>query len=161
MRHVLVVDDVPAICDIVKLALESDGACRVSMASSAFDAVAAIARDRPHGALIDAALPDLSGVVVANHALSLGVPVLMMTGDLQAQETFRDNGIPFVAKPFHIREVITQTSLLLREARERHAQLTLQMNRLIGNIAELREIVEQSRALKARSEALRRHLKRN
>jgi DNA-binding response OmpR family regulator len=145
MRHVLIVDDEPAICEVVKLALEADGTRRVTPASTAFDALAALRRDRPHGAIVDALMPKVSGISIASEALALGVPVLLMTGALHLQRAFTAHDIPFIAKPFHIAEMTAATRLLLGEARERHAQLTLQMARLIANVAELRGLVERSR----------------
>jgi hypothetical protein len=51
-------------------------------------------------------MPTVSGVAIATHALNLGVPVLMMTGEPQLKESFTLSGIPFVAKPFHIRDIV-------------------------------------------------------
>ena len=161
MRRVLVVDDIPAICGIVKMALEADGSCRVMTAVTAFDAIAALGIRRPDGAIIDVAMPAVDGLILARHALGLGVPVLMMTGEPTAQESFVASGIPFMAKPFHIHDVVAQTQLLLREATERHAQLTLQIARLTKNLTEMRGVLDRSRALHQRSQELRRRLKRS
>jgi DNA-binding response OmpR family regulator len=144
MRHLLVVDDCPAICDVVKMALEADGTCFVTGASTAFDALVVLRHDRPDGAIIDASMPAVSGIGIASQALTLGVPVLMMTGEPRAREAFFANGIPFLAKPFRAAEVIGEARLLLRDARKRHAQLTMQMTRVAANIAELRQILERS-----------------
>lgn len=144
MRQVLVVDDEPSVCKVVKMALEADGSCLVTTATTAFDAVAALRDERPHGAIIDVSMPVVSGISIANQALSLGVPVLMMTGEPQTLEAFAANGIPFLGKPFRIAEVIGETRLLLREARERHAQLTMQMARVVANVSDLTRILERS-----------------
>lgn len=130
--HVLVVDHEAAVCDVVRMALEADGAWRVTGALSAVDVLATLHEDRPHGVIIDAAMPPTSGLAVAVTALTLGIPVLLMTGTREVQQILSANGIPFLAKPIRIREVVTETRLLVREAKERHAQLTMQMARLIA-----------------------------
>lgn len=160
MRHVLVVNDAPAVCHVVKLALEEDGACSVTTASTAFDAIAAIDNERPNGAIIDAMMPGVTHLEIAKHALSLGVPVLMMTGELDLQEALIAHGIRFVPKPFRIRDLVAETKLLLQQARERHAQLVVTMARLAKTQAALAEVLEHSRALQKRAEELQRHLKR-
>jgi len=155
MRHVLVVDDVRAICDIVKFALEAETHHRVTTAFNAFDAIAAIAADRFDGAIIDASMPAVNGLTVAQHALGRGVPVLLMTGEPLAQKSFAAGSIPFVAKPFHVKDIVEETRLLLRAARERHAQLSLQMAQLARNLAELDAAMARARALRKRARGLR------
>jgi len=158
--HLLVVDDVPAICEVVKLALEADRHHRVMTAFNAFDAIAAIDLDRYDVAIIDASMPAVNGLTVAQHALARGVPVLLMTGEPLAQQSFTAGSIPFVAKPFHVKDIVEQTRLLLHEARERHAQLTVQMARLAKNLAQLDAALARSRALRRRSQELPHRLRR-
>ncbi len=160
MRHLLVVDEERAICDVVKMALEADATCRVSRAATAFDAVSVLRRDRPHGAIIDFCFRSPLGLTITSQALSLGVPVLLTTADLKTREALRANGVPFLAKPYHIRDVVKETHLLLEQARERHAQATAQLARLAANIAELRELTTASRIERERLRATLRRLDR-
>lgn len=159
MRHLLVVDEEPAICDVVKMALEADATCRVSRAFTAFDAVAVLRRDRPHGAIVDFCLTSAFGLMITSQALNLGVPVLITTGDLRTRERLRANGVPFLAKPYHIRDIVEQTRLLLEQARERHAQAAAQLVRLAANIAELQQLATASRAERQRLRATLRRLR--
>src|SRR6185312_17177211 len=82
MRHVLVVDNDSAICDVMRLGLEADGTCRASTATAVDDALRIIDRDPPDAAVVDAIMPPgPGGLVFASRAVGLGVPVLIVTGD--------------------------------------------------------------------------------
>lgn len=161
MTHILVVDETSANCSIAKLALEADGAYQVTTASTAFDAVEAIELRHPQGAIIEAAMPQVSGLAIARHALSAGIPVLMMSGDTETQRALKAAGVPCLAKPLQVRDIVIQTMLLLQEARERHAQLTMQIARLAKTLVDLGEIIEHSRTLLQESEELRRRRTRS
>jgi len=101
MQHVLVVvDDEPAICELMQTALEANGSCRVTPAFSAVEAVAILQRDRPDAAIIDAVLPQVSGLRLAIQALDLGVPVLIATGELATQAKLEAVGCPYLSNPF-------------------------------------------------------------
>lgn len=138
MRHLLVVDDEPAICELVQLALEADGSCRVTRASSVSEAVALLQRDPPDGAIIDAILPQLSGLQLASQFIDRGVPVLIVTGEPATRERLEDVGCPHLAKPFPINVLVAETNALLDEAVQRRAQLALLLPRLIARTMPLR-----------------------
>jgi two-component system, OmpR family, response regulator len=158
MRHVLVVDDEPAICELVQLALEADGSCRVTRASSVGDAVALLQRDPPDAAIIDAILPQLSGLQLASQFLDHGVPVLIVTGEPATREKLEDIGCPHLAKPFPINVLVAETSALLDEAVQRRAQLALLLPRLIAKTMPLRIAIARQRE-KARRKRRRRSTK--
>lgn len=138
MRHVLVVDDEPAICELVQLALEADGSRRVTRASSVADAMALLQRDPPDGAIIDAILPQLSGLQLASRFIDHGVPVLIITGEPATRERLEGIGCPHLAKPFPINLLVAETNALLDEAVERRAQLALLLPRLVARTSPLR-----------------------
>ena len=138
MRHLLVVDDEPAICELVQLALEADGSCRVTRASSVSEAVALLQRDPPDGAIIDAILPQLSGLQLASQFIDRGVPVLIVTGEPATRERLEDVGCPHLAKPFPINVLVAETNALLDEPVQRRAQLALLLPRLIARTMPLR-----------------------
>jgi DNA-binding response OmpR family regulator len=155
MRHVLVVDNEPAICELVQLALEADGSCRVSSASSVDDAIALLRRDPPDAAIIDAILPHSSGLQLAALALDRGVPVLIVTGEPSTRERLESVGCPYLAKPFPINVLIAETNALLDEALQRRAQLALLLPRLVTKAAPLRIAIAR-----LRERARRKHLRR-
>src|SRR5215472_14896653 len=65
MRHLLVVDDDAAVANVMRMGLEADGTCRVTIAPGATEALEAIDVDQPHAAIIDAVLPRIPGLVLA------------------------------------------------------------------------------------------------
>jgi len=145
MRHVLVVDDEPAICELMQLALEADGSCRVTRASSADEAVVTLQRDRPDAAIIDAVLPQVSGLQLASQVLDLGVPVLIVTGEPATRAKLEAIGCPYLSKPFPINVLVAETTTLLGDAVERRAELALLLPRLVAKTAPLRIAGERVR----------------
>lgn len=160
MRHVLIVDDEPAICELVQMALEADGSCRVTPASSAGDAMTVLERDRPDAAIIDAVLPQASGLQLATRAIGLGVPVLIVTGEPQTRDKLRAAGCPYLPKPFPIGTLVTETRALLDEAAQRRAELAVLLRRLVAKSAELRMACERVRERIARTKVGRTGLRR-
>ena len=130
MRHVLVVDDEPAVCGVMQMALESDGSCRVSSASSSRHAAAILTHDKPDVAIIAAILSNASGLQLARQAVGLGIPVLLVTGAPQTGKKLDEAGCPFLWKPFHINKLRTETRALLDDAAQRCAQLALFLRQL-------------------------------
>ncbi len=156
MRHVLIVDDEPAICELVRTALEADGSCRVTSAGSAGDAMAVIENDRPDAAIVDAVLPQVSGLQLAGWAIDRGVPVLIVTGEPQTRDRLVDAGCPYLAKPFAIGKLLAEIQALLDEAAQRRADLALLLRQLGAKTAELRMAPEWVRETRARYTGARR-----
>ena len=79
VKHVLVVDDEPAIVEIVRDYL-SDAGYRVSTAHSGDEALSQVRSIRPDLIVLDLGLPGLDGLDVARTIRqSLGVPIIMLT----------------------------------------------------------------------------------
>jgi DNA-binding response OmpR family regulator len=131
MRHVLVVDDEPAICELMQLALEADGMCRVVCAPGAAEAAAALQQQRFDAAVVDAVLRQASGVLLAIQLLALGVPVLLVTGEPAMQAKLDDIGCPYLAKPFPLNVLVSETNMLLDETAQRRGQLALLLPNLV------------------------------
>ncbi len=156
MRHVLVVDDEPAICDLVQMVLEADGSCRVTSASTAGDAIAILERDRPDAALIDAVLPQASGLQLATRAIDIGVPVLIVTGEPHTRDKLHAVGCPYLSKPFAIGALLAEMRALLDEAVQRRAELAVLLRRLVRKSVGLRMACERVRETVARAKIGRR-----
>lgn len=155
MRHVLVVDDEPAICELVQMVLEADGSCRVTRVSTAGDAMGILKHDRPDAALIDAVLPQVSGLQLATRAVDLGVPVLIVTGEPQTRDKLHAAGCPYLSKPFSIGTLVSETRALLDEAVQRRAELGLLLRPLVTKTAELRIACERLREAVVRTKLRR------
>jgi CheY-like chemotaxis protein len=147
MRHVLVVDDDPAICAVMQMGLEVDGSYRVSSAESAEATLDILDRDPPDAAIIDAVLPRVMGLVLARTVVDRGIPVLLTTGEPLFQQRMSEAGCRFLAKPFSLAQLVAETQRLIDEARERVAESARCLARLAEAGGELRQVLEQSQRL--------------
>jgi DNA-binding NtrC family response regulator len=116
MHQLLVVDDEPAICDIVKIGFETRGSYRVHCASSKPDALAALRRRPIDLALLDMLMYGNPGGEIEALAAELRVPVLRMTGHPEIMRKSLDQGLPIVMKPFRVGELVEIVDSLLAEA---------------------------------------------
>lgn len=119
-RVVLVVDDEPALVEILSTYLRDEG-FRVIAAGDGRAAIAVARTERPDIVLLDLNLPLVSGVEAfrAIRARS-NVPVIMLTS--RVNEVDRIVGLElgaddYVTKPFSPREVVARVKAVLRRAR--------------------------------------------
>ena len=106
MRHVLVVEDDPAVCDLIEMVLGDEGCYRTTHAYDGNLAIEALyLPDRPDLAIIDLLLPGLSGMEVARAAIDRNVPVLLMSAALEQTDRLAALDCPHLAKPFSLAEL--------------------------------------------------------
>lgn len=110
--RVLVVDDEPAICKALTIALQRAGYDALS-AQSGDSALALLANEHVDILLIDLRIPDTRGDVVFELAAAthphLRHQTVFMTGDIseRAQRLVTSCKCPMLRKPFELREMIT------------------------------------------------------
>jgi two-component system KDP operon response regulator KdpE len=115
--RVLVVDDEPAICKALTIALQRAGYDALS-AQSGDSALALLANDHVDVLLIDLRIPDTRGDVVFELAAAthphLRHQTLFMTGDIseRAHRLVTSCKCPMLRKPFELREMIAAIELL-------------------------------------------------
>ncbi|HZT50591.1 MAG TPA: response regulator [Stellaceae bacterium] len=102
MRHVLIVDDEAEICRTVKVALERDGAFRVSFALNAREAIPLLEEPPPDLVIIDPILPGIAGMELAELALGRRIAVLLTTGDGDRAQALQQDGWMVLRKPFDL-----------------------------------------------------------
>ena len=124
---ILVVEDEPAIQELVAVNLEHAG-YRVQRAYSVAEAEAQIREVRPDLILLDWMLPDLAGTVLARRLRAdqrmKDIPIIMLTA--RAQETDKVEGLEagaddYITKPFSPKEMLARIKAVLRR---RAPQLT-------------------------------------
>ncbi|MDB4890221.1 MAG: hypothetical protein JWL61_2076 [Gemmatimonadetes bacterium] len=122
--RVLVVDDEPAICRALSIALTRAG-YDVLTAQSGDAALSMLAAERVDVMVIDLRIPDTRGDVVFELAAAthphLRHQTLFMTGDIseKAHKLILSCKCPSVRKPFELRELITAVAALApRRARD-------------------------------------------
>ena len=123
-KHILIVDDEPAIRDMVAFALRK-GEFEPVHAGDAREAQNAIADRVPDLILLDWMLPGTSGLELARRwrkdALTRDVPIIMLTA--RGEENDRVGGLEagvddYVVKPFSARELLARIRAVMRRSRE-------------------------------------------
>jgi two-component system phosphate regulon response regulator PhoB len=126
-KRILIVDDEPAIREMVAFALRK-GDFEPVHAGDGREAQAAIAERVPDLILLDWMLPGSSGLELARRwrkdPLTRDVPIIMLTA--RSEENDRVGGLEagvddYVAKPFSARELLARIRAVLRRTREDEA----------------------------------------
>ncbi len=119
-RRVLVVDDEPAIVEMLVELLERDGRFEVRTASTGFDAGVVASEFHPDVMVLDYMLPDVNGNVVCRTVRSNPklehVKVIIVSGVVNREEIeslLSDGAHDFVKKPFEIDQLIGKIATLV------------------------------------------------
>ena len=116
--RVLIVDDEPAICKALKVALGRAGYEAIA-AQSGDSALTVLSRERVDVLLLDLRIPDTRGDVVFELAAAthphLRHQTLFMTGDIsdRAQRLIQACECPMILKPFELSDMIAAIDALL------------------------------------------------
>lgn len=123
-KHILIVEDEPAIRDMLAYALRK-GDYAPLLAADAREAQERIAERVPDLILLDWMLPGASGLELARRwrreALTRDIPIIMLTA--RGEENDRVGGLEagvddYVVKPFSARELLARIRAVLRRSRE-------------------------------------------
>jgi type IV pilus assembly protein PilB len=117
----LVVDDNPALCEIVRLTLErSDLGLSVITANDGTEALARASTDRPDVVILDLSMPDMDGFEVCRRLRSdvrtAFVPVLMLTahqGEDFVTQGFAAGTDDFMTKPYRREDLVARVRRML------------------------------------------------
>jgi two-component system, OmpR family, response regulator len=113
-KRILVVDDEPSITRLMKLNLEQTGGYEVATENVSRTALATAEQFRPDLILLDVMMPDLDGgnlasAIQASPKLK-GVPIIFLTAAVTREEVRKRRGLvgglPFLAKPVNLQEVL-------------------------------------------------------
>jgi two-component system phosphate regulon response regulator PhoB len=127
-KRVLIVEDEPAIRDMVAFALRKAGMEAVH-AADARSAQTAIGDKVPDLILLDWMLPGMTGIDLARRLrrddLTRDIPIIMLTA--RGEETDRVNGLDagvddYVVKPFSARELIARIRAVMRRTHGEDAE---------------------------------------
>ena len=116
--RVLVVDDEPAIADLVATALRYEG-FQVETAADGRGALTQVDEFRPALVILDVMLPGIDGFEVQRRLSESGirVPVLFLTAKEATEDKVRGltlGGDDYVTKPFSIEELVARVRAVLR-----------------------------------------------
>jgi two-component system OmpR family response regulator len=123
-EHILIVDDEPAILDLVQDYLEAQG-FRVSTALDGVEMDAVLGEGSVELVLLDLTLPGDDGLTLARRLRDTsGVGIIMLTSRAELSdrviglETGADDYLP---KPFHLRELLARVKSVMRRSPSRAA----------------------------------------
>ena len=114
-KRILVVDDEPSITRLLKLNLEQTGDYEVATENAPKAVLATAEKFRPDLILLDVMMPDLDGGNLTNAIQATpnlkGVPIVFLTAAVTREEVRQRRGLvgglPFLAKPVSLQEVLT------------------------------------------------------
>ncbi len=128
---ILVVEDEPAIAELVAFSVKSAGWTPVTVYSGT-EAWTALQRFRPDVVLLDWMLPDLSGMHLLNrireHREMKTLPVIMLTAKTLEEDKVAglDQGADdYITKPFSPKELVARVNALLRRKAPERAKSLL------------------------------------
>jgi DNA-binding response OmpR family regulator len=120
--RVLVVDDDPAIVEMLVDLFERDGRFEVETAATGFDAGLKTRAFRPDVIILDYMLPDINGNAVCRSIRSddslSGVKIIIVSGVVErdhVNKLLEDGADDFIQKPFSIEQLVTRISELVRK----------------------------------------------
>ena len=117
-QRVLVIDDEPNLAEVVTMALRFQG-FTVETAGTGREALAAVAKFKPHLMVLDVMLPDMDGFEVASRlgAQRAGVPIIFLTARDATEDKIRGlsgGGDDYMTKPFSLEELVARIRTILR-----------------------------------------------
>ena len=121
-QSILVIDDEPAIRDMLQIALDAAG-FKVGLAEDAKQAYPIIINTPPDLILLDWMMPGTSGIELLRRLRrdEINVPVIMLTA--KVEEASKISGVDsgaddYIAKPFSPRELVSRVKAILRRTSE-------------------------------------------
>lgn len=145
MPHILVVDDYPGLNATLHEGLASLTTCRVSCALTSNEALPLLDRDRPDLLVLDALMPGISGIDLADAATGRGIPVILMTGDHGLSEALTASGWRHLRKPFRFDALLAEVNAVLAEAAQNVAMVRSSLQRLRAAHGDARERLSEAR----------------
>ena len=121
-QSILVIDDEPAIRDMLQIALDAAG-FKVVLAEDAKQAYPVIIDTPPDLILLDWMMPGTSGIELLRRLRrdEINVPVIMLTAKVEEASKIAglDSGADdYIAKPFSPRELVSRVKAILRRTSE-------------------------------------------
>ena len=117
LLRILVIDDQPAVADVIHDALSESG-YTVTVAASAAEGLSEMARERADLVILDLGLPDMPGLDLLDrvHLEWPKVPVVILSGTedpVLAQRTLAHGAADYVTKPFDIERLRQVVAVVL------------------------------------------------
>jgi DNA-binding NtrC family response regulator len=146
---VLVIDDEPVICEILKTMLE--GKFKVFALQNGKEAVELIAKERVNLAFLDITMPNVDGLTLLRKIKEQNkdLPVIMATAMDNAKavvEAMKQGACDYITKPFDVEEVISAACAALRESSRltyfRSKRESIQFDSIVGKSKKIRGVYD-------------------
>lgn len=143
-QRVLIVEDDPALIELLKYNLETEG-FETSIVEDGDEAMAAMEDEQPNLVILDWMLPNTSGIEICRqirqNPASKDVPVIMLTA--RTEEADRVRGLKtgaddYVVKPFSPKELLARIDAIMRRAYPEKQASTLDYADIVLNLEEHR-----------------------
>lgn len=118
VAKILVVDDDALVCDVLTGCLREDLGAEVKCALTGEHGALMITGMRFDLTLIDALLPDVSGIALAEFAADEDTAALMMSGHPKINETLDRFDFPHLEKPFELASLVAEATNIMRDTRK-------------------------------------------
>ncbi len=139
-KTILIIDDEPAICDMLRMVLEKTG-YQCLEAANGQQARATVIDEKPDLILLDWMLPDINGVTLVHRLkkdeLTASIPIIMLTA--KSEEDNKIKGLKagaddYITKPFSPRELIARIQAVLRRTEKIGNQVIISVEGLTINL---------------------------
>ena len=114
----LIVDDEPALIDLLRSLLTKEGYRRIAAAGTAADALALFTAERPDALLLDVMLPDMDGFALLQRLRAFSAaPVLFLSARDEDAARLKGLGLgadDYIVKPFLPEELALRLAAVLR-----------------------------------------------
>lgn len=147
--HILIVEDEPAIRDMIAYALRTQSYQPVP-AQDGREALQAISEKIPDLILLDWMLPGMTGIELVRRlrreSSTREIPIIMLTAKGEESDRIAgfDNGVDdYVVKPFSARELLARIKAVLRRSRETEEDGSIQAGPLRLDANQQRLLVRQ------------------
>lgn len=121
VNKLLIIDDEPDLCRVLKNNLEALGEFEVHTATDGTNGLKLAKMERPDLILLDIVMPDMSGTEVAEelleHPLTRTIPIIFVTAIVSQSEMLDSDGYignrVFIPKPIDMDDLLVKINTLL------------------------------------------------
>jgi DNA-binding response OmpR family regulator len=147
MPKILVVEDDPAVCEVITDCLQEWAGTTVDCALNGMMGAQKLQQGHFDLVLIDGALPKVSGFRLAEIAANENTPVLLLSGHPDYNEKFHSFGYPYLAKPFSPDQLLSESKRVIAETSENIRRVKASAARMQANAEALGATLIESQRL--------------
>ena len=154
MHRILVVDEEADICEMISNYFNDVPGTDVTCAVTATLGDAKLRSERFDLALVDAAMPVISGLSLAETAASKDMPVLLLSGNPDVSALLGRFGFPYVVKPFSLDALLSESQRIIAHSQKNLADVKASALRMKAAGDALKDAMADSQRLIADAKRL-------